>query len=169
MMVGKSGKALRVLRRLIVLGSSMFLLGCQPHEEEHEEHFPPHWPSSFIEAAERLDRIIQTQGPIETKAPSVEQELADLVDWLPELIADSSVSKSDFDRIDGWAFPMAPVLKAMVEKGSKREQMIAQPGLREGVASLLELADREKQRNASDERERAIVPTVGSETEGTPE
>jgi hypothetical protein len=156
MMGKKSGDSYRRHYRLIILASLVMSLGCRvAQEEEHEEHFPAHWPSNFMEAADRLQLIVGSEGVIETKAPSVEQEFVDLVDWLPELIADSPVTKEEFDQIDSWAYPMARTLKDMLKKGANKASLVNQPGLGEGLSKLKQIAEKEKERIAADERERS--------------
>jgi len=122
--------------------------GCRgPNAEEHEEeHFPPHWPNTIFEASDRLRMIVDTNGVVESKATSIEQELLDLLEWIPELIADSDMSKADFDSVD----PMVVQLAKRIEKGAGEgrsiKDLIATPGLEEAVKRLKQLCEREQAR-----------------------
>lgn len=118
------------------------LAGCRTEHDDHEEesHFPPHWPSSFLVATERLQQIANDPSGTKTEAESLEQELADLVDWLPELIADSDVRKADFDKVDSWAFPLASEFKKQLQGGAEVEDLVKNERFRKGLAGLVELA-----------------------------
>ena len=130
-----------------------FLVGCRSeHDEEHDEesHFPPHWPNTFLNAADRLDQILNNPRETPTLASSIEQELTDLVDWLPELLADAEISKEDFDSIDAWAFPTAVEYKRLISRGIKIEELVQKAELRQGLVTLRKLADETKQRLAEE-------------------
>lgn len=118
------------------------ITGCrtEPDEHEDESHFPPHWPKTFLVAADRLEQIVANPTGTPSLAESVEQELADLVDWLPELLADSDISKEDFDKIDAWAFPLSIEFKTSVKDGKKVEELVKNETFRQGLAGLVDLA-----------------------------
>jgi len=87
-------------------------------DQEHE-HFPAHWPESIFRASQRIDGILAAPGAMplgatpvgatsvgsETGTPTLTSvaELADLVEWLPILAADSDLGREDFSRIDAWS------------------------------------------------------------------
>jgi hypothetical protein len=77
--------------------------GCQAerHDEESHEHFPPHWPYTIQKASLRLNGIVKGEEP-ESREHGIppEQELVDLMGWLPILAADSDLDRETFDRID---------------------------------------------------------------------
>lgn len=122
--------------------------GCRgPNAEEHEEeHFPPHWPNTIFEASDRLRSIVDTNGVIESKAPSIEQELLDLLEWIPELIADSDMSKADFDSVDSTVIRLAKQIEKGMGEGRSIKDLIATPGLGEAVKTLQQLCEREQAR-----------------------
>jgi hypothetical protein len=145
----------RQIRWIAVIGLVMPLAGCSPEHDEHEEesHFPPHWPKTFLVATDRLEQIAANANSTSSLAESIEQELTDLVDWLPELLADSDISKEEFDKIDAWAFPLSIEFKKSVQAGKKIDELLKNETLRQGLASLVELASQTRKRIA-DERAR---------------
>ncbi|XZE20532.1 hypothetical protein SH449x_000407 [Pirellulaceae bacterium SH449] len=134
------------------------LVGCRlEQDDDHDEdgHFPPHWPKTFLVAADRLSQIAQNTDETKTAADSLEQELVDLIDWLPELVADSDVSQADFDSVDAWAFPLAGELKRAMGSGKKIDEMLRTDALQSGIKQLAELAARVRAQIAEEEaRER---------------
>jgi hypothetical protein len=126
--------------------------GCNAGEKSestdaHEEHFPPHWPETIFVAADRL--AVLESGSAE-KGPdswvSLEQQWVDLFRWLPELAADSELSKNDFDRIDAISLKHGISMEKMLEQGKKLEQMKAEPGVTEAIATLQQICRQELQR-----------------------
>lgn len=126
------------------------IVGCHSEHDEHDEesHFPPHWPKSFLDASDRLNQISTNPANTQPLAENLEQELSDLIDWLPELIADSDLSKEDFDKIDGWAFPLANELKKSIKSGTKLNDLLKNETLLEGLSDLTELASNTRKRQA---------------------
>ncbi len=122
--------------------------GCRgPNAEEHEEeHFPPHWPNTIFEASDRLRMIVDADGVIESKAPSIEQELLDLLEWIPELIADSDMSKADFDSVDSTVVLLAKQIEKGTGEGRSIKDLITTPGLGEAVKTLQQLCETEQAR-----------------------
>jgi len=140
------------------LGLGMLVIGfCLSHgcnagqtsesTNAHEEHFPPHWPETIFVAADRLAAL--GSGPAE-KAPdswvSLEQQWVDLFRWLPELAADSELSKIDFDQIDAISLKYGISMEKMLEQGKTLEQMRAEPGVSEAIATLQQICREELQR-----------------------
>lgn len=115
--------------------------------EEPEQHFPPHWPETISAATDRLAALA---GGSAEKAPhvlvSLEQEWVDLFRWLPELAADSEISKGDFDRIDEVASKYGIQMEKMLEKGNTLKQMTSEPGLAEALAWMQEISLKESSR-----------------------
>ncbi len=117
--------------------------GCYtaPKEEEEEEHFPPHWPVSVFEASKRLKQISDSNGAVESKATSIEREFVDLVIWLPELVADSDMTKIEFDEIDSWASKLASEGEMLLGKDAKIAELLRLNGLQESLLALQKLCD----------------------------
>ena len=115
--------------------------------DAHEEHFPPHWPETIFVATDRLAAL--ESGSAE-KAPdslvSLEQQWVDLFRWLPELAADSELSKNDFDQIDAISLKHGIRMEKMLEQGKTLEQLIAEPGVAEAIATLQKICREESQR-----------------------
>ncbi|UUO04546.1 hypothetical protein M4951_14220 [Blastopirellula sp. J2-11] len=94
-----------ILRRLLAVIGLVGLLGCLSASDEHAEHHdPPHRPTDFVAAVERL-QIIQTAGSTGDEIPSthpdgdIQLEAADLLYWLPELAAESDLSRADWNQM----------------------------------------------------------------------
>ena len=126
--------------------------GCNAGEktessDAHEEHFPPHWPETIFVAADRLAAL---ESGASEKGPdswvSLEQQWVDLFRWLPELAADSELSKNDFDQIDAISSKHGISMEKMLEQGKKLEQMKAEPGVSEAIAKLQQICRQELQR-----------------------
>jgi hypothetical protein len=132
-----------VLALLPFLLSLTMLGGCYtaPKEEEEEEHFPPHWPVSVFEASKRLKQISDSNGAVESKATSIEREFVDLVIWLPELVADSDMTKTEFDEIDSWASKLASEGEMLLGKDAKIVELLRLNGLQESLLALQKLCD----------------------------
>ena len=148
-----TSKVARQIGLFMLVALMLQITGCSPEQEDHDEesHFPPHWPNTFLVAADRLQQIATNPTGTPTLAENVEQELTDLVDWLPELLADSDITKEDFDKIDAWAFPLSIEFKKSVQSGKKIEELLKNETLRQGVASLAELANQTKKRLAAEQ------------------
>jgi hypothetical protein len=133
------------------------------HEDGHEdghhgehEHFPPHWPKDFLELSDRLKLIADNPSGTKSKARTLEQELTDLIDWLPEFLADSDVSEAEFNRVDTWAFPLASEFKKSVATNDKIDAMIQHELFRKGLPFLVELATDTRKRLA-EEKAREVL------------
>jgi hypothetical protein len=95
-----------------ILSTGVFLLmacclslpaGCSRatgvgEEDEHLEHYiPPHKPQNFRELVEQLSkRVTRLAGATDPSAAEL-QELRDIIDWIPELAADSELLKADWE------------------------------------------------------------------------
>jgi hypothetical protein len=132
-------------KAVLALLSSLLLLtmlgGCYtaPKEEEEEEHFPPHWPVTVFEASKRLKQISDSNGAVESKATSIEREFVDLMIWLPELVADSDMTKTEFDEIDSWASKLASEGEMLLGKDAKIAELLRLKGLQESLVALQKL------------------------------
>lgn len=90
---------------LAVACAALLAAGCGAQTEEHAEHRdPPHYPDGFVAAVERLRAIevaAREKRLIASAHPDgdVVREAADLVRWLPELAADTDLSRDDWNEM----------------------------------------------------------------------
>lgn len=147
----------------------LMIVGCHSEHDEHDEesHFPPHWPKSFLDASDRLNQISTNPANTQPLAENIEQELTDLIDWLPELIADSDLSKEDFDKVDSWAYPIANELKKSIKAGTKLGDLLKNETLLKGLSDLTELANQTRRQQAEakarEEQEEADAKRIAEE------
>ncbi len=86
----------------LVLLMAALLPGCAQEAESlyAEKHIvPAHWPESIGDAADKLaERMSQLQADptVTVDRTSVEKELVDLIEWTPEIVADSNVLEEDW-------------------------------------------------------------------------
>lgn len=92
---------------------ALVLTGCGAEKEslfEEDHAVPAHWPSSLMDAAEKIDQRLaqladksstsleatgQTE-PQQTRSVSCESELRDLVAWIPEVVADTDLTEQQW-------------------------------------------------------------------------
>ncbi len=82
----------------------LLLAGCGAEkkslfEEEHE--LPQHWPLNLLDAAQKIESGLQRlesdhAGSIGPQAADSEAELRDLVEWIPEVAADSDLKEEQW-------------------------------------------------------------------------
>lgn len=90
---------------------SFALTGCfgGPEADRHEpvEHFvPDHWPADLLDAAAKVAQRASalasqptespTDGSGSDRRPMIEQELRDVVGWVPEIAADTSLTEAQW-------------------------------------------------------------------------
>lgn len=129
--VGNSSLASLTTAALYLISGFIFAAGCtgaaskqEPqarpsleHEHEHEHHDhahhdPEHKPKSFPEAVERL-KGLRPDLAARALPGSEEWEIAvDIVDWLPELAAESELNEREWNRVDGNASELRLVLQS---------------------------------------------------------
>lgn len=114
------------------------LTGCEtslPADgEEHLEHFvPAHKPANFSVAVEeirdRAEHLGQHTGQGHDDAILEFQELSDIVNWLPELAADSDLNESDWNAASAAA-------KLLAENLGERRSADGNLSLKEISASI---------------------------------
>lgn len=105
--------------------SCLLLTGCGAEKESlfEEEHDPPaHWPSSLTDAADniehRLSRLesVRSESNHETgrAGPAqFESELRDLVEWIPEVAADTDLREEHWLPI----YEMCEVMREHMSRG----------------------------------------------------
>lgn len=84
----------------LIMMAALLIAGCSGEaEEDHlEHHIPPHKPANLIEAVEQLEhRIPLVCGQDASPSDTDQQELIDIVLWIPELAADSDLRKADWE------------------------------------------------------------------------
>jgi len=129
--------------------------GCQkqylntesPTSSQEHEHFPAHWPHTIFAAAERLHAISEADNPTSSnKSVSISKEWADLIRWLPELVADSDISEPDFQVIDTWSTRALVIIEDRIGNGKTFDELRRIDGLDENIAAMLTLCRAEKAR-----------------------
>lgn len=89
---------------MLVIGT-FCIVGCSNHEvdDDHEkvEHFvPAHWPNDLVDASDKItQRASQLSGQSTTDATTVENQLRDIVGWVPEIAADTDLSEAQWNPI----------------------------------------------------------------------
>ena len=120
---------------------------------EHEEHFPGHWPVTLFAASDRLIRLhVGDAAELTDSKVSFEQEWVDLFRWLPELAADSELTKSEFDKVDAISTRFAVPLEKMLGEKSSFEKMRSVDGMPEALALLQQICSDERTRLDAIER-----------------
>jgi len=117
-------------------------------EAEHD-HFPAHWPSTIFAASKRLAAFQNNEGHARShNGVSPEQELIDLVRWLPELAADSDLNEATFDKIDSWSSETLQKLEPKWNGGAKLESLLAVDGFSKMISELQDIVQKEADRIA---------------------
>jgi len=107
----------------------------QSEDHEHGHHDPEHKPKSFPEAVERLRGL--RPGLAERALPGSEEwEIAvDIVDWLPELAAESELNVREWNRVESNASELRLLLQARERDAASWDRFdIALEKLSESVA-----------------------------------
>lgn len=93
-------------RKFALLLAPFLLLGCASeskslHEHDHEE--PDHWPTNMAEAADsikaRMEVLNSDQQLSAEDHAHTSEELLDLVEWSPEIAADTALSEDRWMEI----------------------------------------------------------------------
>ena len=103
------------LCRMILFGSFLLISGCgvlvtgSPEEDDHEDHHlehhvPAHRPSDFTNAVDQIEERfkVMSQSANSESASSTElaAEFSDILNWLPEIAADSDMRRKDWEEVD---------------------------------------------------------------------
>lgn len=96
--------------------------GCSHHEEDEdhhlEHHIPAHKPESFADAAAELSR----RGPVVLSGEATDdsrQQLLDIINWLPELAADSDLKRHQWEQVRDWSVE----LKQLATRSSESQSL----------------------------------------------
>lgn len=94
-----------MLRFMAMVLISLTVVGCgnQPADGEYEkvEHFvPAHWPSDLLDASSKItERALQLSGQSTTDTPTIENQLRDIVGWVPEIAADTDLTEAQWNPV----------------------------------------------------------------------
>jgi len=92
----------------LVMGVVLWICGgchSDPGRDEHlDHHVPKHRPRNFARAVRQIEKRLPAvaKGPVQGKESAWEQsvdELREIIEWLPELAADSDMRKAEWDRV----------------------------------------------------------------------
>jgi hypothetical protein len=126
------------------------LSGCGEEKDSlHElDHVvPPHWPEGLQDAANKIgERITILNDPSahsEAELASARQELSELINWAPEIAADTDLAEQDwipiYERSEGLHNQLKP---GAFETQKVQQQLVDfQALLREAEAKLPETVD----------------------------
>ena len=75
-------------------------IGCSEGEEQHLEHFvPAHKPESFSELVEQIFNRVEAVASVDSDVDASSlKELKEIIEWIPELAADSDLRKADWEH-----------------------------------------------------------------------
>lgn len=92
-----------IFRTAALLMVVCLLMGCVQEKDSLHEHVhdePEHWPTSMVEAADFIEsRVEQLDAADTTSDESIARivsELKDLVEWSPEIAAESDLAEEDW-------------------------------------------------------------------------
>ncbi|TWT73350.1 hypothetical protein [Allorhodopirellula solitaria] len=93
--------------RFSILLSLVVVLGCRDESAtakqshfEHDHGVAAHWPSDLPDAAKQLRSRLDRTSTDDPESDELQEEMADLVSWIPEVAADSSLSENDWIPIN---------------------------------------------------------------------
>lgn len=125
-------------KQILLIGSIVLLAGCTNSEVpkgshfEHDHDVPHHWPDDLADAATKIrKRLNPSDSQVAHKDHSNEHhehehehedhvperqktqdEIADIVSWIPEIAADTNLSEESWNKIDQAARSLSTSLKA---------------------------------------------------------
>ena len=79
------------------------LVGCnhlKTTDESPEHTNPAHWPTSMLDAADKIDLRLENLNAADD-IKNLRDELSDLVEWSPEIAADTDLDEADWEEIYG--------------------------------------------------------------------
>jgi len=114
---------------------ALSVCGCGSSEhhadDEEDHHIPPHRPANLSAAVTQLEeRPAALLKAVESKDPNAEKlfsELRDIVRWVPEIAADSDMTKQPWDEVHAAALKLEELLPeqatgfAELKAGSSKE------------------------------------------------
>ena len=111
---------LLTLTMTFLLLTSLSGCGTSEHADAHDdhhhlEHFVPHHkPANFAEAVDeiehRAEHLSEHAGHGHDDEAEEFQELVDIINWIPELAADSDLNEADWNKANSAAVALAKIL-----------------------------------------------------------
>ncbi len=132
-MDGSCGMLRRACRLVVLLMCLPVLLsGCESDVPEAAHEIPAHKPAGFVEGVDALEQraVSATEWTDQQR-----QEFQEIVDWLPELAAQTDLVKAEWDRVQAEATKLLDILG---DGNSVPEPAVLEAALKE----LRTLADR---------------------------
>ncbi len=77
---------------------------------------------------------------------SLEQEMLDLIRWLPELIADSDLDEATFNAVDTWTSKLIPLMEMELQQKKTLDAITQTDGLADSLLELKKTVEIEKKR-----------------------
>ncbi len=103
--------------KLFLLLAACFLSGCAQEKEsllEHEHDAPKHWPNDMSQAAEFIRlRVELLNESASEPAEELEEELRDLVEWAPEIAAETGLPEERWVPV----YEMSEVIRKHLQSG----------------------------------------------------
>jgi hypothetical protein len=86
--------------------------GASSATEEEDHQAPPHKPAGFVQALpairDRLAEFQSSDAPFDREARRQQaRELKDIIQWLPEMAAETDLRKADWDNVNAASKRMA--------------------------------------------------------------
>ena len=111
-----------------MMGLLLVFFGCG-HDEEQDHHLehliPAHKPQSFAEAVEELSSrgatVFTGQG-----SEDAHHELLDIIDWLPELAADSDLKRTQWEQVRDTGFELREIATNLSEESQLQWNALVQ-------------------------------------------
>lgn len=139
-------------------------------DEVHlDHHVPAHKPVTFsaaIDALRSRARALRKEGVVEhsDRLSSELAEIRDIVDWLPELAADSDMGKADWDQVNARTDELRGSLQKMIQEfASVHSETPAVEEFLGGVSGLEPFVSKTGQQRRGRENNRKRVPDRNSE------
>ena len=88
-------------------------------EEEHLEHFvPEHKPADFSAAVDSVQSRIQQLTSAKESRPRTEElsELGEIIDWLPEIAANSDMRRRNWEQVDAITVELADLFHQLPQR-----------------------------------------------------
>jgi hypothetical protein len=96
--------------------------GAESAVQEDDHHQPSHKPRDFRGALaalhERCTKLLKSPVPKSVEAQKEFDETRDIVGWLPELAADSDLSRAEWDRVNEHSKKLSQSLEELARGGS---------------------------------------------------